>query len=485
MTFLTDSAWQGQLWLGDWVPGTAQSIPVIEPATGAAIGELGVASAADVARATKMAAAAQRAWAATAHTERARVLRRVGDLLLEHAAVIQDWLVRESGSVLPKAQTEHSMTVQECYEAAGLPGHPYGRLLPSEQPRLSWSERIPVGVVGVIAPFNAPLLLAMRSVAPALALGNAVILKPDTRTAVSGGIVIARLFELAGLPDGLLHVLPGSAAVGEALVTEPQVPVVSFTGSSPAGRRVGELAARHGKRALLEMGGNSALVVFDDVDADRAAAAAAVGSFTHQGQVCMAIGRHIVHRSIYEEFVDRLAARAESLPVGDPTRGDVALGPIIDEQQRDRVHDLVTRSVSAGARLAAGGTYQDLFYRPTVLADVTRTTPAYATEVFGPVASVLSFADVEEAVDLAADSGFGLSLGILTRDVMKGLALAELIPSGMVHINDQTVNDEAISPFGGVLSSGNGSRLGGADNNIEAFTESRWVTVRSDLPAYP
>jgi benzaldehyde dehydrogenase (NAD) len=482
---LADCDWQGQLWLDGWSPGTEPSIPVIEPATGAIIAELGVASPADVVRATKVAVAAQREWAATAHTERAGVLRRVGDLVLEHAAEIQDWLVRESGSVLPKAQSEHAMTVQECYEAAGLPGRPYGRLLRSEQPRLSWSQRVPAGVVGVIAPFNGPLLLAMRSVAPALALGNAVILKPDTRTAVCGGIVIARLFALAGLPEGLLHVLPGPATVGEALVTEPQVRVVSFTGSSTAGRRVGELAARHGKRALLEMGGNSALIVFDDVDADRAAAAAAVGSFSHQGQICVATGRHLVHQSIYEEFVDRLAARAESLPVGDPTRSDVALGPIIDEQQRDRVHDLVTRSVSEGARLAAGGTYEELFYRPTVLADVTRTTPAYVNEVFGPVASVLSFADAAEAAYLAADSDFGLSLGILTRDVMKGLALAELIPSGMVHINDQTVNDEATNPFGGVRGSGNGSRLGGAEDNIEAFTENRWVTVRGGLPAYP
>jgi benzaldehyde dehydrogenase (NAD) len=380
--------------------------------------------------------------------------------------------------------------VQECYEAAGLPSRAYGELLPSAEPRLSWAERAPVGLVGVISPFNFPLILAIRSVAPALALGNAVILKPDPRTAVGGGVVLARIFEEAGLPDGVLHVLPGGVGAGEALIAEPRVRVVSFTGSTAAGRRVGQLAAAHLKRVHLELGGNSALVVLDDIgldDAalDRAVSAGAWGSFLHQGQICMTTGRHLVHDSVYDEYVARLADKAEHLPVGNPATEPVALGPIIDSRQRDKVHHLVTASVEAGAKLAAGGTYEGLFYRPTVLAEVTPDAPAYANEVFGPVAPVTRFSTLDEVAALAADSEYGLALGILTRDVMRGLALARRIPTGTVHINDQTVNDEANVPFGGLFGSGTGSRFGGPAANVDAFTDTRWVTVRAEIAPYP
>lgn len=312
-----------------------------------------------------------------------------------------------------------------------------------------------------------------------------MVLKPDLRTAVCGGLAIARVFEEAGLPEGLLHVLPGPVATGEALVADPHVRVISFTGSSAAGRKVGEAAARHLKRAHLELGGNSALVVLDDADLDLAVSAGAWGSFLHQGQICMTTGRHLVHESLAERYVTELAAKADHLPVGDPAKEQVALGPIIDETQRDKIHSLVTASVDAGARLAAGGTYDGLFYRPTVLAEVTPQTPAYAQEVFGPVAPVLSFTDLDEAAALAGASEYGLSLGILSRDVTKAMALAERIPSGIVHINDQTVSDEAVAPFGGVGASGTGSRFGGAAANIEAFTETQWLTVQGDISRYP
>ncbi|MDT4989931.1 MAG: benzaldehyde dehydrogenase, partial [Micromonosporaceae bacterium] len=408
-----------------------------------------------------------------------------GDLWGQHAEEVAGWLTREAGAVPGMAGFNTHVAAEECYEAAALPSRGYGELIPTEQPRLSWTERNPVGVVGVIAPFNAPLILAIRSVAPALALGNAVILKPDPRAAVSGGICIARIFEEAGLPADLLHVLPGGVDVGEALIAEPLVRVISFTGSTAAGRRVGQLAAAHLKRAHLELGGNSALIVLDDADLDLAVSAGAWGSFLHQGQICMTTGRHLVHQSVYDEYVARLADKAEHLPVGNPATEQVALGPIIDAGQRDKIHKLVTDSVSAGAKLAAGGTYQGLFYRPTVLSDVTPQTPAYANEVFGPVAPVIRFGSLDEAAALAADSEYGLSLGILTRDVMKGLALARRIPTGIVHINDQTVGDEAVAPFGGVGASGTGSRFGGAAANVDAFTDTRWVTVSGQTPAYP
>lgn len=485
MTFLDDARWQGKIYSGEWVTGSAGETKVVEPATGGTLGSVGMADITDLEAAVSRAVDAQRAWAALPHTERAAVLRRAGELWERHAAEIETWIIREAGSLRPKAQLETHIAAQECYQAAALPAHPLGEVLPSEAPRLSFSKQVPVGVVGVIAPFNFPLILSIRSVAPALALGNAVVLKPDPRTAVSGGVALARIFEEAGLPAGVFSVLPGGADVGAALVDDPRVPVISFTGSTGAGRAVGAAASRNLKKVHLELGGNSAIVVLDDADLDATVSAGAAGSFLHQGQVCMTAGRHLVHESVYEEYVTKLAAKADALPVGDPFTEQVALGPIIDQGQLDKIHGLVTASVEAGARLAAGGTYEGLFYRPTVLADVPTTAPAYVNEVFGPVAPVVPFATLDEAITLASDSEYGLSLGIFTRDIGKGLDLADAIPTGIAHINDQTVGDEANIPFGGFGASGNGSRFGGLARNIEAFTETRWITARRDVAGYP
>jgi benzaldehyde dehydrogenase (NAD) len=484
MALMDEATWRGKIYSDGWTPGSGGDAAVIEPATGAELGRTGIAAPADVARAAQRAAAAQPAWAATPHSERSAILRKAADIWLANAPDIEWWGIRESGKIPPAMGFETHVATQEIYEAATLPSRAYGELLPSEQPRLSFAERVPVGVTGVIAPFNFPQILAIRSVAPALALGNAVILKPDPRTAVCGGVVLARVFEEAGLPEGLLHVLPGGVDVGEAVVAEPLIRLVSFTGSTAAGRRVGEQCARQLKRVHLELGGNSALIVLDDADLDRAVSAGAWGSFLHQGQICMTTGRHLVQEAIYDEYVARLADKAGHLPVGNPATEQVALGPIIDERQRDKVHGLVRDTVAAGARLAAGGSYDGLFYAPTVLAEVSAQMPAYATEVFGPVAPVLRFATAEDAAKLAADSEYGLSLGILTNDVMRGLDLARKIPTGIVHINDQTVDDEPNIPFGGLDASGTGARFGGAAN-LEAFTDTRWVTIRGDITPYP
>ncbi|MDQ1618682.1 MAG: benzaldehyde dehydrogenase [Actinomycetota bacterium] len=485
MSLLDGTAWQGKIWCSGWADGSGEPYPVVSPSTGQQLATMGQATAADVSRAAAVAGEAQREWAALPYNERAAVLRRAGDLWHANAEEITGWLVNESGSIGPFAGFQIMTSAQECYEASALASAPYGELLRSSMPRLSMSRRVPVGVVGVIAPFNVPTILSIRAVAPALALGNAVLLKPDPRTAVSGGAVLAEIFAQAGLPDGLLHVLPGGADVGEALVIEPAVRVVSFTGSTRAGRAVASLAAQHLKRVHLELGGNSALLVLDDVDVEAASSVGAWGSFAHQGQVCMAAGRHLVQSGVADDYVAALSARADKLPVGDPASGHVALGPVIDVGQRDRIHGMVTQSVEAGARLAAGGTYEDLFYRPTVLADVPVTAPAYTDEVFGPVAPVVRFDSIDDVVKLATDTPYGLSLGILTRDVMRGLEIAERIPSGLVHINDQTINDEANIPFGGVKDSGTGARHGGAQANLEAFTDTQWVTVRASLPQYP
>ncbi|NUR63009.1 MAG: aldehyde dehydrogenase family protein [Catenulispora sp.] len=483
---LDESTWRDRIFLGGtWVPGGGGVIEVVEPATGGVLGQIGRADGADAARAAEQAAEAQRQWAATPHPQRSAVLRKAAQLWTQYAEEISWWNIREVGAIPGIAGFAVHVAEQECYEAAALPGRPYGELLSSEEPRLSMARRGPAGVVAVISPFNVPIILGIRSVAPALALGNAVILKPDPRTAVTGGVTMARIFEEAGLPPGVLQMLPGGADVGEALIEHPAVRVISFTGSTAVGRRIGELAGRHLKRAHLELGGNSAMIVLDDADVDEAVNLAAFGSFFHQGQICMTTGRHLVHERLYDDFVERLAAKAGALPVGDPARSEVALGPLIDAAQRDKVHSIVTASIGAGAKTAAGASYDGLFYAATVLADVPAGSPAFAQEIFGPVAPVVRFSDAAEAARLAADSEYGLSLGIVTKDVMKGLALADTIPTGIVHINDQTVADEANSPFGGVLASGTGARFGGAAANVEAFTETRWVTMRGATPTYP
>ncbi|HLH84125.1 MAG TPA: benzaldehyde dehydrogenase [Trebonia sp.] len=484
MALLDDELWRGRVYSGGWVTASGRDAPVTEPATGAELGRTGIGSPADMAAAARRAAAAQRDWAARPHSERSALLRKAADIWLANAAEIEQWNIRESGKIGPAAQFETHLVTSELYEAATLPSRPCGDLIPTESPRLSFTERVPAGVVGVIAPFNFPQVLAMRSVAPALALGNAVVLKPDPRTAVCGGVALARVFEEAGLPEGLLHVIPGGPEAGEALIADPLVRIISFTGSTAVGRRVGELAGRHLKRVHLELGGNSALVVLDDVDLERAVSAGAWGSFLHQGQICMTTGRHLVHEAVYDDYVAALAAKADHLPVGDPASGQVALGPVIDERQRDKIHALVTATTGAGAKLAAGGSYEGLFYRPTVLADVTPDMPAYASEVFGPVAPVLRFGSADDIAELAARSEYGLSLGILTRDVMRGLDLARRIPTGIVHINEQTVDDEANTPFGGTGDSGTGARFGGSAN-LDAFTETRWITMRGDIAPYP
>jgi benzaldehyde dehydrogenase (NAD) len=484
MTFLDTSRWDGRIFIDEWTEGAGGTQDVKEPATGAVLGRFGVATATDVRRAAGVAAEAQKDWAARRPEERAAILRRAGQLWEEHAEEIQGWIVRETGGIPAKAALETHIAANECYEAAGLPSHPAGEVLTSNEDRWSFARRRPAGVVSVIAPFNFPLILSIRSVAPALALGNAVLLKPDPRTVVSGGVVLLRVFEEAGLPAGVLSLLPGGAETGAAVVEAPEVRVVSFTGSTAAGRKVGESAARHLKRAHLELGGNNALIVLPGADLAKAASAGAFGSFMHQGQICMTTGRHLVHESLYEAYVAALSEKAEHLPLGDPASGTVALGPIIDETQLKRIHSIVEDAVQAGGRLAAGGTHEGLFYRPTVLADLTPDNPAFTEEIFGPVAPVVKFSTTDEAVSLVNANDYGLSVGILG-DVGEAMRIADRVHSGKVHINEQTVSDEANAPFGGVGASGTGSRFGGAAANIEAFTETQWLTMRPEIAPYP
>ncbi len=468
---------------GDWTRPT-NTLDAIEPATGVKLGRIGMASPADIADAARRARLAQSVWAATVYERRAEILRKAARIAEDNHAEIAGWIMRESGSVQPKAEFEVALAIKALHAAAAMPSQAAGAVLPSELGRISLAKRRPIGVVGIISPFNFPLYLAMRAVAPAIAVGNAVVLKPDLRTALCGGHVIARLFEEAGLPEGVLAVLPGDGAAGAALTEDKNVGMIQFTGSTAAGRRVGEAAGRNLKKVSLELGGKNSFIVLDDADLDLAVKNAVWSVYLHQGQICMSAGRVLVQAGIADEFARRLSAHAAKLPVGDPASGQVALGPMINRRQADHALGIVDAAVAGGAKLAAGGKSDGLFFQPTVLTDVGPDNPAFIEEIFAPVAVLTTFDTDEEAVALANDTDYGLSAAIVSRNVGRALALGEKLNVGLLHINDSTVNDDVVNPFGGVGASGNGASIGGPAN-WEEFTQWQWVTIKAEAPPYP
>lgn len=481
--FLRDEQWAERVFNGDWVPALGGTQVVVEPATGEPMSCTGYANALDIANASTAAATAQRAWATVGPRERAEVFRKAAAHAERHFAELALYVARETGGALFKGEHEVREAIVLLHQAAGLLSQPGGLVLPSEAGRLSYARRQPHGVVGVISPFNFPLVLSLRCVAPALATGNAVVLKPDPQTPVSGGFLIARLFEAAGLPKGLLQVLPGGAEAGEALCRHPLVRMIAFTGSTSAGRKVAQVAGSHLKKVALELGGKNSLIILEDADLDLAASNAAWGAWLHQGQICMATGRILVHEAIAEPLIQRLAHKARNLTVGDAARGHAALGPLINERQLARVEEIVKSSIRSGARLEAGGQAHGLCYSPTVLSGVMPGMRAFDEEVFGPVAAITTFATDEEAVMLANHTEYGLSAAVISPATGRAMALGEQLNCGMLHINDQTVADDCVNPFGGRGHSGNGGSMGGPADWDE-YTQWQWVTVKDRPPLY-
>ena len=472
------------LFNGDWVPGSAPVQAVIEPATGEVLMHSAMADPADIAAACRAASLAQPAWAALGPRQRAEVFRKAAGWAQQSYDELALYVARETGGALFKGEHEVREAIVLLHQAAGLLSQPHGLVLPSEAGRLSYARRQPHGVVGVISPFNFPLILSLRSVAPALAAGNAVVLKPDPQTPISGGLLIARLFEAAGLPKGLLQVLPGAADAGEALCRDPNVRMIAFTGSTGAGRKVAEVAGRHLKKVALELGGKNPLIILEDADLDLAASNAAWGAWLHQGQICMASGLILVHESIAAALTRKLVDKARALTVGNAARCEAALGPLINARQLQRVEQIVRDTLDAGARLEAGGESHGLFYQPTVLSGVRPGMRAFEDEVFGPVATVVSFASDEEAIELANRTEYGLAAAVISPSVGRAMAIGERLQCGLLHINDQTVADECVNPFGGRGASGNGGSVGGPADWDE-YSQWQWVTVKNTPPAYP
>lgn len=485
MTINDNAPWQGQLFFGHWQSGQGPVLPVREPATGETLARIATATPADIDQAVDIARQAQTGWAATPFDQRARIMRRVAGLLEAAGDSLCHWNIRECGAIPAKAQWELHASVEQAHMAAALPMQAEGSLFPSALPGRSNSwRRLPLGVVGVIAPWNFPLLLGLRSVLPALALGNAVVLKPDPQSAVSGGLLLAEIFAEAGIPAGVFQVLPGGPEAGDALVRHPGVAMISFTGSTAVGRQIGALCGQLLKKAVLELGGNNPILVLEDADVAAATACAAWGSFLHQGQICMQTGRHLVHRSLAQAYGEQLAQRARQWVVGNPATAPVHLGPLINDRQAEKVAAIVAQSVAMGARVLAGGEREGRFFQATVLADVTPEMPAFREEIFGPVAPITTFESDEEALALANHGDYGLAAAIHSRDLARATRLAARLRAGMVHINDQTVNNEFQVPFGGMGASGNGGRFGGPVN-LEEFTQTQWISILASPPAYP
>src|ERR1700692_4382324 len=480
-----DEVWNGKIYSNGWKKPGLGTEDVIEKATGKKLGETGIASPADILTAATSAHKAQKEWAKIPGPKRGDILREFSRLLLVHASEVADQLTRETGSIRAKAQWEVQITAREFLEAASLGSQPRGVLTATlEDGQQSLARRIPLGVIGIITPWNSPLILGARAVAPALAMGNAVILKPDVQTPIAGGVIFARLLEIAGLPNGLVHVLPGAAETGDALVKEPLINMISFTGSTRVGRQVGSIASGLLKRVSLELGGNNPYVVFDDADIEAAASAGAWGSFFHQGQICLTAGRHLVHERIAEDYVKALARPAQALVVGNPRDEKVQVGPIVNERQGANVERIVAETIAKGAKLRTGGSRKGLFFEPTVISDVRPGMAAFDEEIFGPIAPVTTFRNDEEAVALANATEYGLTAAVVSADLARAQRVADGIHSGVVHINDQTVLHGVFGPIGGVGISGNGfghSTL----TNADQFSEWQWITTRSQIPAYP
>ncbi|MBP2639804.1 MAG: aldehyde dehydrogenase [Firmicutes bacterium] len=469
---------------GEWRVGTGKSkLSNYNPFSGELLYEYQSASAQDVDDACQAAAKAQKDWAKTPPSLKQAMLEKLISVILEMKEDIYACLIEEGGSPLPKANFEFYTSIDIVKEAMSFPAHMEGKIFPSNiQGKENYIFRVPKGVIGVITPWNVPIVLAMRSVVPAVATGNGVVLKPASDTPGSG-FLIAEIFERAGFPKGLVNVVAGRGSeIGDAIVEHPIPALISFTGSTEVGRRIGSVAGSMIKDVSLELGGNNAMIILKDADLVQAAKAAAFGAFFHQGQVCMALNRIIIDASVHDEFVDIFVQEVKHLPIGDPGTEGVFMGPIINRGQQEKIEKLVADTIAVGAKVALEGRTEGGLIYPWILTEVANDMPAAANEVFGPVCCIIKVKDEAEAIQLTNETQYGLSGSVFTKDVFHGIKVARQIDSGMVHVNDQSINDEPHVMFGGSKFSGVG-RFNGkwvADK----FTTEKWISVQAKDRAF-
>lgn len=456
------------------------------PYTGEVFAKVAAGSQADVLLAIDAAQTAFTSWKEVPPAEKRLLLLKAADILERRAHEVAKILTQEVGAAKPFAMFQSTNGPEFLREAASQVHRVTGKIMPAELPgSMGMMWRQPVGVVGSISPWNAPLLLSLRAIVFPIAYGNTVVHKPSNFSAVSGGAVVAQVFEEAGFPAGVLNVVvngPGkSSEIGNVLTSDKRIRRMTFTGSTEVGRHLATQCAQNLKKICLELGGNCPLIVLNDADIDYAVNAACFGRFMHQGQVCMNTKRMIVEKGIADVFIQKMVEKVSSLKYGDPSLEDTIVGPIINQEQLEKLAKQVEHAVGQGAQLLCGGKYENLVYQPSVIVS-TQDMDVFQEELFGPVANIIIAQDAEDALRLANNSDFGLSSGIITKDIIKALEIAERLEAGCTHINDSTLHDEAHAPLGGMKDSGWGKN---GTEAVEEFTEVRWVTLQKTQRQYP
>ncbi|MCD7034779.1 aldehyde dehydrogenase family protein [Metabacillus sp. GX 13764] len=470
---------------GEWRKGSSEkTIKNINPYTEEEILTIQSANEDDLNEAYEQAKQAQKSWGKELPQIKRGVLEKLVQVMNENKDFILEWLIKEAGSTAMKAEAEFQAAMNIVKEASTYPYRIEGSILPSQTPgKENRVYRDPLGVIGVISPWNFPFHLAIRSIASAIGTGNSVVVKPSTDTPVTGGLIFASLFEEAGLPKGVLNVVVGRGSeIGDAIVAHPVPRLISFTGSTEVGRHIGELAGKGLKKTALELGGNNVFIVLEDANLDQAVESALFGKFYHQGQICMATNRIFVQEDIYDQFADKFIQGVNKLQAGDPKEKSTHIGPLINRSQVDRILEDIDKTVQQGAEVRTGGEASGNLLQPTVLTGVRNNMPLAENEIFGPVAILIPFKDEEDVLSMANEFPYGLSGAVHSGSLERGVQLARKVETGMIHVNDQPVNDEAHMPFGGEKDSG----LGRFNGHwvLEEFTTVKWVSVQHEKRDY-
>jgi aldehyde dehydrogenase (NAD+) len=471
---------------GEWVdPSSSQWAENINPANvDEVIDEYPLSTASDLDQAVQAAKKVQPKWAQLPAPKRGAVLFEAHRLMAERADELARALTREEGKILAEAKGEVQKSLNLLEFIAGEGRRLNGQTVPSEVPStFAYTVRAPLGVVGLITPWNFPVAIPVWKIAPALVAGNAVVLKPAEQTPTTARI-ITEIFAEAGVPAGILNLVYGKGEdVGARLIDHPDVAAISFTGSTEVGLYAYAQGAKRNKKVQCEMGGKNALIVLEDGDVELAVAAAAKGAFGSTGQRCTATSRAVVHESVHDEFVAGVVEAAKNVRPGNGLDSNTTMGPSVDDLQLEQVLRYIEVAKSEGVNFELpGGRFDDgelangYFPRPTVLTGVTPEMSVAQEEIFGPVLSVLSVSSFEEAIEVTNNSEFGLSSSIYTRDIGNVLNYVDRIETGILHVNSPTIGGEAQLPFGGVKNTGVGEREQG-QTAIEFYTELKTVYI--------
>jgi acyl-CoA reductase-like NAD-dependent aldehyde dehydrogenase len=471
---------------GQWRDGSgSKKLVVRNPFNDEEIGAFRIASKEDIDEAYTAAKAAQPAWEAMSAYERRSVFEKAAEIVASRRNDITNLIIQEVGGTALKAAFEIGLVIDAIKEASTTAFRIQGSIIPSPVPNTeNFVYRKALGVVGVISPFNFPFFLGLKPVVAALATGNGVVMKPHEETPITGGTLMAEIFEEAGLPAGLFNVIVTEIPeIGDYFLEHPVPRAHVFTGSAPVGRHVGEVCARHFKKAILELGGNSAFIVLEDADIDYAVQSAVFSRFTHQGQICMSANRLLVHSSVADEFTAKFIKKVSSLKTGDPSDPSTIIGPLINQREVQNLQKRIDAAIASGATALVRGETSGNVLGPVVLGNVKSSDDIAQGELFGPVIVLMEFDTEGEAIAIANDSEFGLSGAIHTRDLARGVRVARRIETGMVHINDSTISDEPLVPFGGEKNSGIGRLSGQA--TIDELTTQQWISVNHGQSRYP